>query len=111
MSEQPIEQHNTGQEHEVLHGFDAYDEVPRGPSVFAADSHALDNGDLYGTWIDLDPYAPDCEAQVISAGLTPSGLVIVDQIGLGPAMIDEALAIAELQQATERFLREGGDER
>ncbi|MEA3078203.1 MAG: hypothetical protein QOF60_3111 [Actinomycetota bacterium] len=82
-------------------GWDAWDAAPRdGPAIFAVDAQALDEEQrLHGVWLKLQS-PPDKLRQQLQEllGRTPeSGTwAIIDQIGLGQAMVPETMSFTEL---------------
>lgn len=87
---------------------DAYDAVPRdGPAVFIIDTEALDRDDeLRGAWLDpsCSPEALICQIEELTGRRShDGGWAVIDQVGLGPIMIDEqpsVLALTAFAQST-----------
>lgn len=78
------------------HGYDA---VPRdGPAVFVADIKGFDeSGDYVGNWIRLD--RPNQEVQEELRAVVngqPERFAIIDQVDMGPVMVDEDASLPEL---------------
>lgn len=80
------------------HGNDA---VPRdGPAVFVADVQVFDeSGDYVGSWIRLDRPSQEVqeELRAIVNG-QPERFAIIDQVDIGPVMVDEYASLPELLQ-------------
>ncbi len=85
---------------ERIDGWKAWEAAPRdGPGIFVIDTAALDAGELRGRWLDptADPETLRGQVQEL-LGREPveCSWAIVDQVGLGPVMVPETLAVDEV---------------
>lgn len=96
-------QHFKNDQAEEATGWEAWEASPRdGPAVFVVDTTALDQGRVRGCWID-----PNDDPGLVSAQLAAligrppeaGSWAVVDQLGLGPVMMPETLAVEELRAA------------
>ncbi|HSH59422.1 MAG TPA: hypothetical protein VK988_07230, partial [Acidimicrobiales bacterium] len=86
--------------------------APRdGPGLFVIDTRAFDNaGEIRGRWLD-----PDVEPEVLYdqvrqlLGREPveGAWAVIDQVGLGPLMVPETMAIDEVAAVIREL---GGDQ-
>ncbi len=69
---------------------------PKGPAVFLADRLSVDIGRPRGAWLRLytDPSTVHCT--VARACLDPNEMVVIDQVCLGPIMVDEDSTLHDL---------------
>jgi hypothetical protein len=83
---------NAGGRPEQGRGWDA---VPRdGPAIFVVDRHAWERRDTDGVWVGTDESGFAIAARLtrqLGKPVAIENLVIVDQIGVGPAQLDEDL--------------------
>jgi hypothetical protein len=84
---------NEGRSHEHADGWWLYDAVPRdGPALYVVLADTWDRGDVTGLWIRPDS-PTECVVELLSSltdrQLTLDDLRVVDQVGLGQAMVDE----------------------
>lgn len=74
-------------------GWQRYDAVPRdGPAVFVVEADSWDNGEIDGVWVNASVSPEEVAerfSQVTSRPVDFDQLVVVDQVGLGPQMVDE----------------------
>lgn len=86
-----------------------YDAVPRdGPAVFVADVKVFDeSGDYVGRWIRLDRSSREVqeELRAMVSGQAER-FAIIDQVDMGPVMVDEYASLPELLQLADEA---GGD--
>lgn len=75
-----------------LHNLTAIDR----PMVCIADRTQLDRYKPSGTWLDLSQPTEALVEACRVAGLVPATMVIIDQVGLGPIMLDEDYGLIEL---------------
>lgn len=59
------------------------------PMIFIADRLSVDIGQPKGRWLALEVGPDVLRTLVNTGGVQPPETVIIDQIGLGPIMIDE----------------------
>lgn len=80
---------------------DGHDAVPRdGPAIYLADAAVLHAGRLIGRWVRLDtPLAEVAEEVGQLVGERPDNWVVIDQVGIGEAMLDEQPTLIELLAA------------
>lgn len=69
---------------------------PDGPGVFLADRLSVDIGRPRGAWLRLDTDPSTLRCTVARACLDPDEMVVIDQIGLGPIMVDEDSTLHDL---------------
>lgn len=86
-------------------GWSAWEAAPRdGPGIFVIDTVAFDEGcELRGRWVDPTSAPETLRAQVRELlGREPvaGSWAIVDQVGLGPLMAPETLAVDEVATVT-----------
>ena len=81
-------------------GWEAWEAAPRdGPAVFVIDTERFDCGVVHGAWVDPTANPEELQEQLRQLlGREPQAgrWAIIDQIGLGPLMAPERLAIEEL---------------
>ncbi len=66
------------------------------PMVFFADRISVDVGKPSGRWLRLDVDPSTLRCQVGRAGVDPSEMIVIDQVGLGPIMVDEDATLFDL---------------
>lgn len=66
------------------------------PAVFMADRLSVDLGKPSGRWIQLNVDPTSLRCQIRRFGLDHSDMVIIDQVGLGPVMVDEDASVSDL---------------
>ena len=66
------------------------------PAVFLADRLSVDIGRPAGRWLRLDIDPSTLRCQIGRSGLNPSEMIVIDQTGLGPVMVDEDATISHL---------------
>lgn len=85
---------------EMEYGWEAWEAIPRdGPAVFVIDTAAFDRGVIRGRWIEVAEDDAELQAALTELlGQKPEegSWAVVDQIGLGPVMAPETMAVSEL---------------
>lgn len=66
------------------------------PKVFLADRLSVDVGPPRGAWIRLSTDPSTLRCTVARSGLDPAEMVVIDQVGLGPIMVDENSTLHDL---------------
>lgn len=92
-------------------GWEAWDAVPRdGPAVFVVDTKVFDTDSrVRGRWLDPSASAGALREQLrqlLGRDPEPGSWAIIDQVGLGPLMAPETLAIEEMAGIIEETMPE-----
>lgn len=78
-----------------------WDAPPRdGPAVLVVHRPTMDHGELVGGWL---PVSDDDDQQIVNlvrviGDSSPREWVVIDQVGLGPIMVDEELNVGSLSR-------------
>ena len=67
-----------------------------GPQVLVTDGEHSDHGQPAGVWLDLHRPFDELADTLRAGGIVPARMVIVDQFGCGPVMIDEDIPLLVL---------------
>lgn len=71
-------------------------QLHHGPTVYVVGPIFDPRDTQPGLWLDLSLAATDIEAEMELCGVNPNFATVVDQLGMGPAMVDEHANVAEL---------------